>query len=92
MFSLSRISIANLPFTVSERDIRAVFERFGAIHKVEFSRDPIRDLPNGVCFLEVEAPVGSRIVEEMDGADFCGRAIQVRVANPDSGISDRRAW
>ena len=72
-----RCFVGNLPYQATEDELRALFGRYGTIASVVIMTDET-GRPKGFGFVNFESAVaGATAVEELDGAEFLGRAISV---------------
>lgn len=72
-----RCFVGNLPFAVTEDELRALFEPFGTVASATVMVDE-NGRPKGFGFVNMESTVsGAKAVEELDGYDLHGRSITV---------------
>jgi predicted Zn finger-like uncharacterized protein len=72
-----RCFVGNLAFAAEEDELREIFERYGTVVSVTIMTDE-NGSPKGYGFVNMESPVaGAKAVEELNGYEFCGRAINV---------------
>jgi RNA recognition motif-containing protein len=77
-----RIFIANLPFTVSESELKAGFEQWGDVERVTIMRDAMRE-SRGFGFVDMIHDRDALLaIQELDGKDWDGRRIHVEEARP----------
>jgi RNA recognition motif-containing protein len=74
-----RLFIGNLSFDVTEADLRAAFEPYGAT-EVVLPNDGGR--PKGFAFVEVEEGQAQAAISALNGKELQGRAIAVDEARP----------
>lgn len=80
--------VGNLLFDVSESDLREAFEQFGQVTEVRLIMDKFSGKSKGFCFIEMPSKdEAEKAIEEMNGKEFMGRALNVSVAKPKN---DRR--
>jgi RNA recognition motif-containing protein len=80
---MKNIFVGNLAFSATESSIRTLFERYGAVERVNVVTD--RDTGRSRGFAFVEMPDGAeadRAITELNGADLEGRALNVNEARP----------
>lgn len=81
-----RIFVGNLSFSVSEQELLAQFAPYGATGAVipsRWSRSRHRaDRPKGFGYVDVPAARLTSALEEMQGRDLGGRALDVSEARP----------
>lgn len=74
----SRLYVGSLHFSLTEEDIKAVFEPFGAILSVDLHREPGTLKSKGFAFVQfVNASSAEKAIEHMNGFDLAGRQIKV---------------
>jgi RNA recognition motif-containing protein len=93
------IYVGNLPFTISEDEIRAAFAAFGQVASVAIIKDKITGRSRGFGFVEMpNAAEAQQAIQEMNGKQLSGRTLVVNQARPredrpdrgPGGFSDRR--
>lgn len=78
-----RIYVGNLPFNVSEEDLRAAFEPFGSVDSVDLVRDKLTREPKGFAFVEMSDKAQAQAaIGGLNGKDLAGRALTVNEARP----------
>ena len=81
------IYVGNLVFDVSEDDLKEAFEQFGEITEVRLIMDKFSGKSKGFGFIEMPTKAeAEKAIEEMNGKEFKGRAINV---NEDKPKTDR---
>jgi hypothetical protein len=77
-----KIYVSNLDYKTNERDVKRIFERFGAIKEVFMPLHPEFGRSRGFCFVTfAEEADAATAIEQMDGGDHEGR--QLRVSRPE---------
>jgi len=76
------IYVGNLPWSVTEDEVRAAFEAFGEVTSVKLIEDRETGRPRGFGFVEMEDAGALEAIESLDGKDFGGRNIKVNEAKP----------
>ena len=72
-----RCFVGNLPFVVTEEELRELFERYGTVASATVMVDE-NGRPKGFGFVNLESTVaGAKAVEELDGYELHGRSITV---------------
>jgi RNA recognition motif-containing protein len=77
------IYVGNLPYNVTEEDLRAAFEQFGQVASANVIRDQYSKQSKGFGF--VEMPVSSEAeaaINGLNGKDLGGRTLKVNEARP----------
>jgi len=77
------IYVGNLASEVTESDLREAFESFGEIAEVHLIMDKFSGESKGFGFVEMPSKEGAeKAIEEMNGTDLKGRALNVNEARP----------
>ena len=77
------IYVGNLVFDVSEDDLREAFGQFGEITEVRLIMDKFSGKSKGFGFIEMPSKdEAEKAIEEMNGKEFMGRALNVNEAKP----------
>ena len=80
---LKRIFVGNLDFDVTESGIRALFERYGAVARVNLVRDRETGRSRGFCFVEMsDFAQGEQAIRDLNGTELAGLALKVSEARP----------
>ena len=78
-----RLYVGNLPFSSKESDLLRIFGDFGAIEDVAIVSDRETGRSRGFGFVTMPNEDEARkAIEELNGKDVDGRAIQVNEARP----------
>jgi cold-inducible RNA-binding protein len=85
---MAKIYVGNLPFSVSEADVRALFAQHGAVESVSLPTDRETGRPRGFGFVEMSAADAERAIQSLNGQQMNGRALRVNEAQekPRSGM------
>ena len=76
-----KIYIGNLPFSSTEDELRAVFERHGRVASVSVITDRDSGRPRGFAFVEMdEASAADDAIRALDGSELGGRSLRVNEA------------
>ncbi len=90
------IYVGNLPYDISEDDLRQAFEAFGQVESVKIIMDRYSGRSKGFGFVEMMTDEEAKAaISGMDGKEFSGRALKVDEARPrsDSGRGGgQRSW
>jgi RNA recognition motif-containing protein len=77
------IYVGNLPFSVTEDDLRATFQAFGTVEKAAIITDKMSGQPRGFGFVEMpNRDEAVKAIEGLNGKDLKGRNIKVNEAQP----------
>ncbi|MBJ22529.1 MAG: RNA-binding protein [bacterium] len=86
-----RVYIGNLPFSLTEEELRETFERHGAVTAVDIITDRESGRPRGFAFVEMEDPAAAdAAIEFLDGSELGGRNLRVNEAQERRGGGGRR--
>lgn len=78
----SRLYVGNLHFSLTEADVKSVFEPFGAILAVDLHREPGTMKSKGFAFVQfVNSDIAEKAIEHMNGFELAGRQIRVGHVN-----------
>ena len=76
-----KIYVGNLPFSVTEGELKDAFGRHGGVDSVAVIMDRETGRPRGFAFVEMEDEnAASDAIRALDGTDFGGRSIRVNEA------------
>jgi RNA recognition motif-containing protein len=82
------IYVGNLSYDVTEADLRAAFEAFGAVTSVSIIKDQYSGQPRGFGFVEMpSASEAQAAITGLHGKEFLGRTLNVNEARPREGGS-----
>src|SRR3954464_13501279 len=80
---MKNIFVGNLSFGTTEQDIRALFEAYGSVDRVNIVTDRDSGQPRGFAFVEMTNDAeGDRAIEAVNGREVGGRALNVNEARP----------
>ena len=78
-----KIYVGNLPYEVTEDDLRQVFEQSGEVGSVTIINDKYSGRSKGFGFVEMPSEAeGKAAIESLNGNDLKGRTINVNEARP----------
>lgn len=81
-----KMYVGNLPFSVSENDLRQLFEAHGAVDSVSIVMDRETMRPRGFGFVEMSNNGEAQAaMAALNGAEFQGRDLTVNEARPKTG-------
>ena len=89
-----KIFVGNLPFDVSEDDVRNLFTPFGAVESVTLVADRETGRLRGFGFVEMAPEAAASAIAALDKTDFGGRSLNVNEAKPrtESRAPRRPRW
>jgi cold-inducible RNA-binding protein len=80
---LKNIFVGNLDFGATEQSIRALFEQYGAVERVNVVTDRDTGQPRGFAFVEMtNVNEADRAISALNGTNLGGRALNVNEARP----------
>jgi len=85
------IYVGNLSHQTTEDDLRQAFEAFGQVESVNIIKDRFSGESRGFGFVEIASKQeAQKAIEEMNGKDLMGRAVNVNEARPKTTRRDSR--
>ena len=80
---MKNIFVGNLDFSATESSVRALFEPYGKVERVNLVTDRYTGRSRGFAFVEMtESAEADRAIAALNGADLEGRALNVNEARP----------
>lgn len=79
---MKSIYVGNIPFSVTENDLRDLFSQHGEVVSVKFIEDRETGRFRGFGFVEMEDAAALAAIEALDGKDLAGRPLKVNEAKP----------
>jgi RNA recognition motif-containing protein len=87
---MSKIYVGNLPFSITDSDLNALFAKHGTVTSVNIITDKFSNRPRGFAFVEMETEeAAQKAIAELNGTQLEGRAIVVNAAKPQTERSSR---
>ena len=77
---MAKIYVGNLPFTVSEADVRTLFAQHGTVEVVSLPTDRETGRPRGFGFVEMSQADAARAIQSLNGYSMNGRPLRVNEA------------
>jgi RNA recognition motif-containing protein len=77
---VARLYVGNLPFAISEEELRELFEQHGAVQAIRLVDDPHTGRPRGFGFVDMDAAEAQLAMEVLHGKYFAGRILRVEKA------------
>ena len=77
---MTKLFVGNLPFSVTEESLRALFTPHGSIDKIALITDRDTGQPRGFGFVEMASADAARAMQALNGTDFGGRTLKVNEA------------
>jgi len=85
------IYVGNLSHQTTEDDLRQAFEAFGQVESANIIKDRFSGESRGFGFIEMPSKdEAQKAIEEMNGKDLLGRALNVNEARPKTNRRDSR--
>ena len=79
---MKKLYVGNLPFNVTEDQLRQVFAQHGSVESVSVITDRTTGQPRGFGFVEMSASDADKAMRALDGQDMGGRNLKVNEARP----------
>ena len=80
---MKNIYVGNLSFEATEESVRALFEAYGTVGRVNIVTDRDTGQPRGFGFVEMANDgEGEKAIAAMNGTELGGRALNVNEARP----------
>jgi len=86
------IFVGNLAFSVSEDELRGLFEEHGAVNSLRLISDRDTGRSRGFGFVEMENAEADSAIKALNGMDFQGRAMKVNQAEDKKPRAPRRSY
>lgn len=85
-----KLYVGNLPFSVTDSDLNAMFSKHGTVTSVSIITDKFTNRPRGFAFVEMETDeAAQKAIAELNGSQVEGRAIVVNQARPQEQKRER---
>jgi len=85
------IYVGNLPYTISEDDLKGVFSEFGEVETVNIIKDKFSGQSKGFGFVEMPSnSEADKAIKALNDTALKGRNIKVNQAKPKSDRPKRR--
>jgi len=77
------IYVGNLPYSVRDDDLQAMFEEYGAVSSAKVIMDRETDRSKGFGFVEMSSSEdGQAAIDKLNGLEMNGRPLRVNEARP----------
>ncbi len=87
-----RLYVGNLPETMDDADLAALFAAHGAVSSALVVKDEATGLSRGFGFVEMEDAAAGRAVDALDGIDLDGAMLRVNESRDRGKPAPRRPW
>ena len=80
---MKNLFVGNLPFSISESDLRTLFEEYGSVERVSIITDRDTGKSRGFAFVEMaDDQAAEKAIGGLNSKEFDGRALSVSEARP----------
>jgi RNA recognition motif-containing protein len=79
------IFVSNLSPEVDEKEIRELFNQYGEIHSLDLVSHHKTGKSRGICFVEMNPDAANDAIKALNGKEFRGRNLQVRLVEEEDG-------
>jgi RNA recognition motif-containing protein len=86
------IFVGNLAFSVTEDELRVLFEEHGAVNSLRLITDRDTGRSRGFGFVEMENAEADSAIKALNGTDFQGRDMKVNQAEDKKPRAPRRSY
>ncbi len=90
-----KLYVGNLPFSVTEDELRALFAQHGQVHEVNVIMDRDTGRPRGFGFVQMDDEEATAAMRALDGTEMGGRNLKVsqaRARTENRGGGQRDRW
>ena len=77
---MTTLHVANLPFSVTEEEVRALFQPVGPVRNVRLVNDVATGRPRGYCFVELPDEAADVALQTLNGRELNGRPLRINPA------------
>ena len=90
----NKLYVGNFPYSVSENDLRDIFQAYGPIEEIRLISDRDTGRSKGFAFITFATQSAAESALEQNGKDLKGRALRVNVAQDKAkpARNDRPRW
>ncbi len=74
------IYVGNLPFSITEQELRELFSQHGTVHSVKLITDQRTGRSRGFGFVEMDDEEAQAVIEALNRSDLGGRVLRVSEA------------
>jgi cold-inducible RNA-binding protein len=79
----TKLYVGNLPFDITEDDLRNKLSEHGAVNEIVVVMDKVTGRPRGFAFATMNTPdAATATIAALNGQDWKGRALTVNEARP----------
>ncbi|MBW2422112.1 MAG: RNA-binding protein [Deltaproteobacteria bacterium] len=84
-WSVKKIYVGNLSWSITEGELQEFFGRFGEVQSVAIVTDRESGRSRGFGFVEMDGDAADRAISEADGQELAGRQLRVNEAQDRQG-------
>jgi RNA recognition motif-containing protein len=77
---MTTLHVANLPFSVTEDEVRELFQPIGPVQTVRLVHDVATGKPRGFCFVEMPDEAAGAAMQALNGHELHGRPLRINPA------------
>jgi cold-inducible RNA-binding protein len=77
---MAKIYVGNLPFSVTDAELRNLFAQHGTVESVSLPTDRETGRPRGFGFVEMSQADAARAIQALNGHELGGRQLRVNEA------------
>jgi len=78
--------VSNLSPEVDEKEIRELFNQYGEVHSMDLVSHHKTGKSRGICLVEMNPDDAHAAIKALNGKEFRGRNLQVRLVEEEDGI------
>ncbi len=79
----TKLYLGNLPFDVTEADLRELLSEHGAVNEISVVMDKVSGRPRGFAFATMNSQeAATAAIQALNGKEWKGRALTVNEARP----------
>ena len=82
---MKKLFIGNLPSSMKEEDLEALFSEFGKVRSTRLVSDVFSGQCKGFGFVEMEGHEARAAIAGLDGKDFRGKPIKIKYEDAKAG-------
>lgn len=80
---MKKLYVGNLPYEVTEEELKSHFGEFGAVESVKIITDRETQRSKGFGFIEMDSEDGAqKAIEGLNGKELFGRPLKIDLAKP----------